>query len=363
MVVDVRYGPARVPMKFIFDTGSEYSLLTNRYVAALSGARIARRITLYGSDLKTPIDAYVLLGNDLVLGERLKVWNTEMILLTDNDLDFDKYVGFRIDGIIGANIFARFIVQIDYRREQIWLYHPQARPSLHRFREVPARFVGRKPYLQVGLDMDDGRVRPASLLLDSGAGLSFLLVTHSFADSILPPGVKPARIAAGLGGSLRGFIGRVRFIELGQIRRDLPVVFFQTEADSLLLVHTPKNGNVGNLFLENYRVRIDYPGRRVYLSPVGRRRFRQDRSGLTVFADGPDLRRYVVSQVIPGSPADRAGVREGDVLVSINGWPVRFRTMDGIVRLFSRRAGRRVRLRLVRRGERRTVRFVLANYI
>ncbi len=66
-----------------------------------------------------------------------------------------------------------------------------------------------------------------------------------------------------------------------------------------------------------------------------------------------------VAQVVPGSPADRAGLRQGDVIVAVDGRPVRsaseLRNAVGLLRV-----GSKVTLEIVRQGRRRTLRAVLA---
>ncbi|HET7563492.1 MAG TPA: PDZ domain-containing protein [Gemmatimonadaceae bacterium] len=60
--------------------------------------------------------------------------------------------------------------------------------------------------------------------------------------------------------------------------------------------------------------------------------------------------------VAPGSPAERAGLEAGDVLVSLNGWSLR-RGMPSFDRLL--RPGTRIPVRIQRRGETKTVNVVV----
>lgn len=47
--------------------------------------------------------------------------------------------------------------------------------------------------------------------------------------------------------------------------------------------------------------------------------FPSDASGLVLEADGPQFKRVLVRGLVQGSAADRAGVKEGDVITAIDG--------------------------------------------
>ncbi|GAA2401215.1 hypothetical protein GCM10010420_30110 [Streptomyces glaucosporus] len=64
--------------------------------------------------------------------------------------------------------------------------------------------------------------------------------------------------------------------------------------------------------------------------------------------------------VVPGGPADRAGIREGDVITEVDGTPVRGGE-ELIVRIRSHRPGDRLELTVERGGRERTVEVVLGS--
>lgn len=66
----------------------------------------------------------------------------------------------------------------------------------------------------------------------------------------------------------------------------------------------------------------------------------------------------VVADVVPGSPAERAGVQSGDVIVSVNGRPVR-NTNELQTEIMYRRVGEQVQVGIVRDGRELTLSVVL----
>ena len=73
-----------------------------------------------------------------------------------------------------------------------------------------------------------------------------------------------------------------------------------------------------------------------------------------------DARGAVVTLVEPGSPADKAGVKPGDVVLAVNGRPLRdaadLRNRIGLLRV-----GEQVELKLVREGKEHAVRAQIAS--
>jgi hypothetical protein len=129
------------------------------------------------------------------------------------------------------------------------------------------------------------------------------------------------------------------------------IAYFQERSDSLDTDITfDRDGLLGNQLLERFVLTIDYPRERLYLSP-GRRidqRFRFDRSGMSLLASGRDLRTFVVMNVIPGSPADLAGLKSGDVIKSFNGWGSTWLELGTVVSKLMGKPDRQIRLKVWR---------------
>jgi C-terminal processing protease CtpA/Prc len=97
-------------------------------------------------------------------------------------------------------------------------------------------------------------------------------------------------------------------------------------------------GLIGTGFLQRFTVVFDSPGKRILLTPNRRYedRAEYDESGLRIRADGPDFHRFVVTRIVPESPATKAGIRSGDIIVSIDNHPTQELTLTEIRSMFRR---------------------------
>lgn len=73
--------------------------------------------------------------------------------------------------------------------------------------------------------------------------------------------------------------------------------------------------------------------------------FRYDMSGLRLVAEGEGFTTVKAKSVLADSPAERMGVRVGDVLERVDGTPVSGSTLDEVRRHLMQEGQRQVRLR------------------
>lgn len=74
-------------------------------------------------------------------------------------------------------------------------------------------------------------------------------------------------------------------------------------------------------------------------------------SGIELIAEGRGLRTFVVQNVRYNSPADRAGVRKGDILKKVNGINTQNLDLSRINALFRSKEGKKIRLKVERNGQ------------
>ena len=345
-----------IPSRFIVDTGAENTVLLDKKMTDLLDVDYRKTYNIRGSDIETLLTAYLVTGIDLRLDNALLARDRSMLVLKDNYFNFERIIGQNVQGILGADFLMRFVLEIDYRKGVIVLHEPGKWKPSGRHARLKSAFVRNRPYVQLPVALSNGQPLRRRLLLDSGAGLTLLL--HTFGDSTvnnrdLPVQTIPTYIANGLGGKLEGSVGRSRSITLGGRELQGVVTYFQP-IDTTGASHlNEREGIVGNRVLKRFNLVVDYPQRAVYAKPEGkwRQRFRFDRSGLSLLAGGRELRTFNVAAVVPGSPAERAGLQIGDRVVSVNGTSATFLTLSGIIRRLEGKPGRRIRMRYKRGNE------------
>ena len=72
-----------------------------------------------------------------------------------------------------------------------------------------------------------------------------------------------------------------------------------------------------------------------------------DMSGVLLIAEGVDLKTFRVKQIIDGSPASTAGLREGDIISAVDGKPASSLTLEQVRQMFKQK-GRGYRLNIER---------------
>ena len=97
-------------------------------------------------------------------------------------------------------------------------------------------------------------------------------------------------------------------------------------------------GNIGNQILERFKCTFDYERRVLYLEPGSKyaEPDRFSRSGVQLARFGDTVKAM---QVLQGSPAAKAGIEVGDVIVSIDGKPITSWEAEELRKTIEGRAG------------------------
>ncbi len=352
MIVDVKLGGI-VPLRMIFDTGAENTILFDKELAEVVNVKFERDIKITGSDLDTVLHAKIA-RNVMLKLENCPVVSRDIIVIEHNEFLLREKLGFEINGILGGSFFSNLIIRIDNRRRKIHFFRPEAfDESLRGYTEIPIEIIGNKPYLVADVATVSAAPTKTKLLLDTGAALPFLLHTNSDSNLVMPDRTMLGTVGFGLSGPIRGVIGKSEYLKFGEYYYENIITSFQdvhySEDTERTLV---RNGILGNLLLNRFDIYIDYTLEKLYIK--GRRRYNRDfdydKSGMSVLAFGPDLNQFMIGSVINGSPSAEAGLKPGDVITKINGRRSSNLSLQGITGLLSMKEDKKIRL-IIMRGE------------
>jgi hypothetical protein len=223
--------------------------------------------------------------------------------------------GEKIDGIIGFSLLSRYIFNINYDSSRISIF------SNGRMRYPRGGWLY-EPILRT-LPVQSARIKDAvttnsRFLFDIGAGLCMMLNKDFIEDSnfLNKKRVLFAKEAEGVGGKVDMHMTVIKEMRMGPYRfKNIPVFVFN---DTFNLTSYPYlSGIIGNDILRRFNLILNYAKREFYFMPNSHYQegFDYAYSGIELYyVDG----QIVLGDVATASPAEVAGLREGDILVGIN---------------------------------------------
>ena len=258
-----------IPLKFVVDTGVRTAILTERTFSDLLNISYNRKITLVGADGDKGVDAFIASNISLQLPGVIGSGQA-LLVLEEDYLELKKYLGTEVHGILGYEIFSRFIVKIDYVSKIITLYEPNNFKPRKRFTSFPLSVEDTKPYLQTKMQLNDTTAFDAKLMIDTGASHSLLLDIHSHEKFVLPEQKIRSHLGRGLGGDIDGYIGRVKGIEIGDFGfKDIIASMPDSASFGEIFRKTGRQGTMGGGILNKFTVILDYFDEKIYLKKTG----------------------------------------------------------------------------------------------
>lgn len=345
-----------LPLKFIYDTGAEHTILTKREISDFLHVQYNREFRVRGSDLKTEMIAYLARNIKLqVLNRDVIAPREDILVLQEDYFRFEEYAGIEVHGILAGRVFSNYIVKINYQRRVITLYERGvAKLKSEGYESLPLEVYRNKLYINTTAQLRADSSATIKLLLDTGAGLPVMLFTNT--HPLIQPAANaiPSNIGMGLGGYLEGYVGRMPQLNLSQFSQKNIVIYYQA-VDTMqdLSYLNGRNGLIGNALLNRFHVAIDYQAETLWLKPskLYKEAFVYDRSGLNLIAAGPHLNYFSVLNVLPGSPAEEAGILAGDRLLRIGWMPAGIRSLSDLQAMLQKKVGKKVKVVIKRDGK------------
>lgn len=249
-------------------------------------------------------------------------------------------VGHTVDGILGSRLFDDFTVVVDYDRPCVSIYRPDQYRPTHKETAFQVRIDQHGfPFLDASIVLPGMAPVRGNFLIDGGAN-TFADIYKPFSKThrIPPDGMKLLdEPGTSTGGRTESRDGRADRIDLGPYSIKNPPITLAEDTEGLMAA-TDYAGLIGARFLERFTVVFDHPNKRICLTP--NRHYSDvtvyDESGLTVHAGPPDFHRFIVTRIVPESPAAKAGIVPDDIITSIAGRPAEDLTLTELRHLLCR---------------------------
>jgi len=350
-----------IPLKMVVDTGVRSTIITDKFITDILRLPYSRKITVAGPGDYVMLEAYVINKIDMVF--KGVVGTDQSILVLEEDyLRLRNYLGIEVHGLIGYDIFNRFIVEVNYAKKILTLREPGFYKPPKRYNEIPITIEDTKPYVSADIAINEGTRFAGKFMIDTGASHAILINESSNEDIDIPEKNFKTIIGRGLGGPISGKISYINEITIDRYSfSDLIASFPDPDSypDTIGLVY--RNGTIGGELLSRFNVLFDYNNEKLYVSKSNRfkKPFGYNMSGLTVIADGEELKTYKITDVRENSPAFEAGIRIDDTIEFINGSSMDKVGLNEVYKLFNFGKGKKINLVISRNGERKNFRFKL----
>jgi hypothetical protein len=243
---------------------------------------------------------------------RLSSLDCDIISTADSPYVFGK---IPVDGFFGAELFEKYVVRHDYQKKELTFYDPQTYVYSGSGESVLFERQGNIPVVSASFDGIDGRFG-----VDTGARSALILYGPFAADHHLAEKYQPKFQGVsgwGLGGPVRSYMVRSQSLKIGQFELHALIARLSLNKSGATATNS-KAGLIGPDVLKQFTFICDYARHRLIFeknSDFGRSDS-YDSAGVWLAQKGD---AFEVFDVIPGGPADQAGLKVGDHVLTVDG--------------------------------------------
>lgn len=385
-------------LTFILDSGVSKPILFNLSESDSVSINNVSEVTIRGLGDGEPMKALSSKGNAFKLG---KAYNfaQDLYVVLDRDINLSTSLGIPVHGIMGYDLFRDFVVEVNYASKTLKLHDPELYKYKNRkgMQTIPLIVEERKAYLTGTVLMRDTANIPVKLLVDTGSSDALWLFHQPEKGLDIPDKNYEDHLGRGLSGDIFGKRSKIGGIRIGDFElKEAKVAFPYRESFGDIQSFGDRNGSVGGEVLKRFNMIFDYPNGKLTLKKNGyfKDPFQYNLAGIELqhnglryiaerIADSNGLVKeekstfgnvqillenktrlslvpeIIVSGIRAGSPAAEAGLREGDVILAVNGKRVHQYKLQEILKMLNEKEGRRIRVLIERYNKDLLFSFVL----
>lgn len=372
------------PLSFILDSGVSSPILFS--LAEQDSIQINKvsQIKLRGLGDGEPLEALSSKSNDFKIGG-IENPDQHLYVVLDESLNFSQSIGIPIHGIIGYDLFRDFVVDINYSSKSIKFHDPKTyKAKQHKRSEtIPLHIEKKKAYVDGSIQMKTLDI-PVRMLIDTGSSDAIWLFEND--DIGVPDKNYEDFLGRGLAGNIFGKRTQVNSMKIGGFEiEDAKTAFPDMISYSVIKNLGDRNGSLGGEVLKRFHIVFDYPNKQITLRKNRKFNdpFHYNLSGIDLQHNGlryvaeriadangiinqKDERfgnvqilmenrtrlslapEIIVSGIRAGSPAENAGLKEGDVILAVNGQRIHTYKLQQILQMLNERKGKKVRVLIER---------------
>ena len=375
-----------VTLSFLLDTGVSKPIIFNFLnVSDTLQIKNAETINLRGLGGGESVEALKSTNNTFKIGDAIKL-NQDLYAVYNSNLNFAPRLGIPIHGIIGLDLFKDLIVEVNYSTGYLKLTTPEKYKykNCKKCERLNLEFYNGKPYINAKVRINQKEV-PVKLLIDSGGSDALWLFED---DSLhIKSGDKyfDDFLGHGLNGSVYGKRSKVEAFTLNSfVLNNANVAFPDTESIFFAKQIKDRNGSIAGNILKRFNIIFDYRKALMTITKNSnfKEKFNYNKSGIELAHDGVRIIReikkskikagslqssndniivenqykislkpaYTIVELRNGSPAEKAGLNIGDVVLSINGRQTYQFSLHQIMHMFYDNDGKKIKIRVDREG-------------
>lgn len=376
-----------VELSFLLDSGVSKPILFN-IINLSDSLKIdhVETVFLRGLGGEGSIEALKSKNNIVKIGNAINV-NQEIYVVFDEDINFTPRLGVPIHGIIGYDIFKDFVVEVNYGSKFLKLFNPSRYKykKCKKCQSFDLTLSHNKPYIDAMVEINSNEI-PVKLLIDTG-GSDALWLFEDEEKGIMPMDNKYFEdyLGKGLSGSVYGKRSKIESFSLKDFEfKEVNVAFPDSTSISIARTYKDRSGSISGELLKRFNIIFDYANSKLTLKKNSHFKapFHYNKSGIVLEQSGIRIVKeanenngynrenndggltivlqptynYVVKpafsivELRKGSPAERAGLVIGDIILTVNNKDAVHLKMHEINSMFSEEDGKLIRVRIERFG-------------
>jgi len=381
-----------VELSFILDTGVSKPIIFNFLnITDTLSIKDTEKIFLRGLGEGEPIEALKSKNNIIKVGDAINL-NQDLYAIFDSKLNFAPKLGVPIHGIIGYDLFKDFVVEINYSSKYIKLtnYKRYTYKNCNKCESLNLEFYNNKPYLYANVKIRN-KVSPVKLLIDTGGSDALWLFEDKDLGLTSNEYYFNDFLGHGLSGSVYGKRSKVEEFSIKSFKlKNANVAFPDSTSIILAKQFKGRNGSLAGNILKRFNMIVDYRRARITLkkSKYFKNIFNYNKSGIELEHNGTRIVKeraegkvanlvsdknlngvsnskvvlntnykfsikpaYTIVELRQGSPAHKAGLMIGDIIISINNKESHNFSLQEVVHMFFDEEGKRIKLKIDRNGQ------------